>query len=111
MASALEDAARELITIVNKKHPDYEDTVRLKAIELLFLRVLGKPKEHVQVDVTAEVKPWFKMVAEAIISKEDDPIEEPEEGEVVETRAWYEDEFADETVDIGEDTERSRLPT
>jgi hypothetical protein len=117
MAAALEDAAKQLITIVNKKHPDYEDTVRLKAIELLFARVVGKPKEHIAVDVTTEEKPWSRLVAESIVGivgneQQQKELEEGEvvEGEVLDDTAWYQED-EDKQIDSQEALEEGRSST
>ena len=45
------------------------DSDRLKAIELLFDRVLGKAPQHVSLDVGTDDQPspWMKVVAQAVV--------------------------------------------
>jgi len=41
--------------------------VKLRAIEMLYDRVLGKPKENVTLELGGEMAAWQKLVAEAIV--------------------------------------------
>src|SRR6266542_1606531 len=91
LGHGLEDAAKRVVEITKKKEPTQGDLIALKACEVLFSRVLGKPREHLGADITAEGKPWMQLVAAAIVGREDQVIE----GEVVDP-ADYEDEFVDE---------------
>lgn len=64
-----------LRAIVNDKKANEAD--RIKAAELIMDRVMGKAKEHVQLDIQSE--PWQRMIASSIVSSAGDVVE----GEVV----------------------------
>jgi hypothetical protein len=68
MADSLVDGAVMLRSIINDKKADPSD--RIKAAELLFNRVLGKPHESVSLEVAGEgsTVPWQKMMAGAIVA-------------------------------------------
>jgi len=51
MAKSIVDGANMLTSIIND--PDVSPRVKLHAIEILFDRVLGKPREFVSLDVTS----------------------------------------------------------
>jgi hypothetical protein len=68
MADSLVDGALMLRSVINDKKADPAD--RIKAAELLFNRVLGKPHESVSLEVSGNEStvPWQKMMAGAIVA-------------------------------------------
>lgn len=68
MADSLVDAALMLRSIVNDKRAEPSD--RIRAAELMFNRVLGKPKEAVTFDFgTEDERPaWQKLMATGIVA-------------------------------------------
>ena len=73
MASSLADGALMLRSVVNDKGAEPAD--RIKAAELLFNRVLGKPRESVAIDFSGspgETLPWQKMLASSIVASVDE---------------------------------------
>jgi hypothetical protein len=64
---SLKDGAEALRKIIVSETTS--DSDRLKAIELLFDRVLGKAPQHVSLDVgsDSEPTPWMKLVAQAVV--------------------------------------------
>jgi hypothetical protein len=72
MADSLVDAALMLRSIVSDKRAEPADRVR--AAELMFNRVLGKPKEAVTLDfqVDDEQPAWQKLMAKGIVASVED---------------------------------------
>ena len=64
---SLKDGAEALRQIIVSEKTS--DSDRLKAIELLFDRVLGKAPQHVSLDVGSDDQPspWMKVVAQAVV--------------------------------------------
>jgi len=64
---SLKDGAEALRKIIVSDKTT--DSDRLKAIELLFDRVLGKAPQHVSLDVGTDDQPspWMKVVAQAVV--------------------------------------------
>lgn len=67
MADSLVDAALMLRSIVNDKRVEPAD--RIRAAELMFNRVLGKPREAVTLDFAtdSEQPPWKMLMAKGIV--------------------------------------------
>jgi hypothetical protein len=78
LADSLVDCVQMLRAIVNDKKADEAD--RIKAAEIILDRVMGKAKEHVQLDI--EAQPWQRIIASAIVASE--PNGDVVEGKVVE---------------------------
>ena len=86
------DAVKLLRVVVNDDQADTQH--RLKAAETILNRVMGMPRESVQLDVMADIPPWQRLMNDAIqtfdelkthrgIVSESDVIE----GEVIEDEA------------------------
>jgi hypothetical protein len=69
LADSLEDAARMLRAIIADPDAPYAD--RLKAIEILFDRILGRPTERLQLGIDDEPR-WKRAVATAIVGTLED---------------------------------------
>jgi hypothetical protein len=96
LAASLVDASQMLRAVVNDKNADVAH--RIRAAEVIFDRVVGKPKESVSLDITGASRPeqpWQQLIMSAIVANEGqaralppDPIidvpDEIVEGEVVE---------------------------
>lgn len=97
LADSLVDCALMLRSIVNDKRAAKSD--RIKAAEVLMDRVLGRPKEQVSLDLTAEASPWQSLIAAAIVGTEEQARTQADsevvEGEVLDD----EDELLDDTLD------------
>ena len=67
LADSLVDAALMLRSIVKDEMAD--PFARMRAAEMMFNRVLGKPRESVAIDFagTSEPKPWERLMASAIV--------------------------------------------
>ncbi len=65
IADSLADGAEMLVSIAKDERAPY--MARLKAIELMMDRVLGKPKESIQLEVEVDDAPWQKLMAAAIV--------------------------------------------
>jgi len=67
LADSLVDGAQMLRAIVNDSSAEASD--RIRAVELMFNRVLGKPRESVSLDLSAESDgpKWQQVVATAIV--------------------------------------------
>lgn len=50
--------------------PDASPSDRIRAAELIFDRVLGKPKESVDLNLSGDA-PWQRMIAAAIVGTEE----------------------------------------
>ncbi len=100
LESKLHAGAKVLVSII--EDPDATNRDRLKAIQLLFERVLGLPRQTVHLGIDNEsIKPWQRMMVEAIVATEEqaralppkqveneaDPDDEIIEGEIVEEPA------------------------
>ena len=60
-------AAEALTAIVN--NPEAEDRDKLKAIDMVFARILGKPQENVSLSFGDEAKPpWLDAIEGGIVS-------------------------------------------
>lgn len=59
----IQDACTALTEIV--KDPDANDSDRLKAIDMIMNRVMGKAPE--KVEITAEIKPWEQALESGIL--------------------------------------------
>jgi hypothetical protein len=73
----------EIIKMIDSENPTGP---QIKAIEMLYERVLGKPTEHVAVYSGGELQPWQQAVATGIVGSAED-IPELEEGEIVDEPA------------------------
>ena len=83
MAKSIVDGANMLTTIIND--PDVSPRVKVHAIEILFDRVLGKPREFVSLDVAVgDVPAWQKAVAQGLVGSVDVIRGMEERGEIVE---------------------------
>lgn len=73
LRESLVDATKVLLSII--EDPDASDKDRLTAIGMLYDRVLGKPKERVEVDlVPKEPELWEKAVVDAIVWDTEEPV-------------------------------------
>jgi hypothetical protein len=94
LAESLVDAAKMLRSIVNDT--DAANGDRIKAAEIIFDRVLGKPKESVMVDVHGDVTPWQQLLVKAIVGTEEQAQDvlsgKVVEGEVLDDTAEEEEE-------------------
>jgi hypothetical protein len=65
LADSLVDAAQMLRSVVNDE--EASTMSRIRAAELMFDRVLGKPRESVELDLGGQGAPWQRLVAGAIV--------------------------------------------
>lgn len=72
-AAELEYAVNEHIKIIKAPFDVVPASVKLKAIELLYDRVMGKAEEHVQIDVRNTK--WHRAIAMGIVATEQQAIE------------------------------------
>jgi len=77
LEGSLIDGARFLASIIRNDGAPNAD--RLRATELLFDRILGRPKEQLRLDVHGDLSPFQKLLMTAIVGHEEQVIE----GEVV----------------------------
>jgi hypothetical protein len=91
LADSLVDAAQMLRAIVSDKKAPNGD--RLRAAEIIFDRILGKPKESVSLDLRSggEPPPWQRVAAVAIVGTIADA-HDVIEGEIVETEEVFDDD-------------------
>lgn len=94
LAESLVDAAQMLRVIVNDSNATNAD--RIKAAEVIFDRVAGKPKEQVHVDLSGDASPFQKLVAAAIVGTDEQAREllsgNVEEAEILDDTAELEEE-------------------
>lgn len=77
LEGSLVDGARFLASIIRDNGAPNAD--RLRATELLFDRILGRPKEQLRLDVHSDLSPFQKLLMTAIVGNEEQVID----GEVV----------------------------
>jgi hypothetical protein len=82
LAYSLVDAATMLRSVVNDDQALTTD--RIKAAEIMFDRILGKPRESVALDIApgGQESPWQRAIAQAVVGTDHEVIEV----EPVETR-------------------------
>jgi hypothetical protein len=80
----LKYAVEKHMEVIKKINPEFITSTQLRAIEMLYDRVLGKPIERM--DVTVAEAPWQKVVANAIIGHDGQAADVPEltEGDIIE---------------------------
>jgi hypothetical protein len=90
LASSLADGALMLRSVIND--PDAPTADRIKAAEVMFDRVLGRPRESIALDFsgTAETPKWQAAMAKGIVSTLSQAVAQ-ERGEIVEGEIVAED--------------------
>jgi hypothetical protein len=84
LAYSLIDAAKLLRAVIRDEEADL--SARIKCAEILFDRVLGRPREAISLDVHTDLKPWQVMAQASIVrvvGNEAQATEEIVEGEIV----------------------------
>jgi hypothetical protein len=92
MADSLVDAAMMLRAVVNDEEASY--AYRIRAAEVMFERVVGRPREHISLDVAADgtAPAWQVALAQGIVGSLDQLKE-------VEKRAESDEPDDDDVVD------------
>jgi len=84
-AAELDYAVKKHIQIIKMIDPEDPTPTQLKAIEMLYERILGKPTEHVALYNGGEMPAWQKAVAAGIVgSVGEGPDDDIVDGEIVE---------------------------
>jgi hypothetical protein len=92
---SLVEATKVLLAIAKDKNAANKD--RLRAIEIIYERALGKPQEHVQLDIHQDgPTPWQRLMVKAIVGT----VDQADEAEIIESHEgdFVEGEVLDDTV-------------
>ena len=83
-AAELHYAVDKHMQIIKLIDPSDPTPTQLKAIEMLYERILGKPTEHVALYNGGEIPAWQKAVAAGIVGSDQEAEEQIIDGEIVE---------------------------
>lgn len=83
-AAELQYAVQKHIAIIKAIEPTEPTSVQLRAIEMLYERILGKPVEHHALYSGGEMPPWQMAIAQGIVGTADQIPELEARGEIVE---------------------------